>query len=52
MVRPGVVRVRFLTPIPTEGMTDADADRLSLAARTAMEEVRREFLKTAGPRIG
>jgi len=52
MVRPGVVRVRFLTPIPTDGMTDADVDRLSLAARTAMEEVRREFLGDAGPRIG
>ena len=52
MVRPGVVRVRFLTPIPTEGMTDAGADRLSLAARAAMEEVRQEFLKAAGPRIG
>jgi 1-acyl-sn-glycerol-3-phosphate acyltransferase len=52
MVRPGTVRVRFLTPIPTAGMTDADVDRLSLAARTAMEEVRQEFLRTAGPRIG
>jgi 1-acyl-sn-glycerol-3-phosphate acyltransferase len=52
MVRPGVVRVRFLKPIPTEGMKDADVDRLSLAARAAMEDVRQEFLKTAGPRIG
>jgi lysophosphatidate acyltransferase len=52
MVRPGTVRVRFLTPIPTTGMTDADVDRLSLAARAAMEEARQDFLKTAGPRIG
>jgi 1-acyl-sn-glycerol-3-phosphate acyltransferase len=52
MVRPGTVRVRFLTPIPTQGMTNDDVDRLSLAARTAMEAVRQEFLETAGPRIG
>ena len=37
MVRPGVVRVRFMDPIPTAGMTDADVDRLSLAARAAIE---------------
>ncbi len=52
MVRPGVVRVRFLAPIPTGGMTDEDVDRLSLATREAMEAVRQEFLATAGPRIG
>jgi 1-acyl-sn-glycerol-3-phosphate acyltransferase len=52
IVRPGVVRVRFLPPIPTEGMTSDDADRLSLAAREAIEEARQDFLKTAGPRIG
>jgi len=52
MVRPGVVRVRFLPPIPTEGMTDDDVDRLSLAARAAIEGARQDFLKTAGPRIG
>lgn len=52
MVRPGVVRVRFMDPIPTAGMTDADVDRLSLAAREAIDGARREFLKTAGPRIG
>jgi hypothetical protein len=51
-VRPGVVRVRFLPPIPTAGMTDGDADRLSLAAREAIEGARQSFLKTAGPRIG
>ena len=52
MVRPGTVRVRFLPPIPTEGMTDDDVDRLSLAARAAIEGARQDFLKTAGPRIG
>ncbi|HTS02483.1 MAG TPA: lysophospholipid acyltransferase family protein [Thermoanaerobaculia bacterium] len=52
MVRPGVVRVRFLPPIPTAGMTDDDADRLSFAAREAIEGARQDFLKTAGPRIG
>jgi hypothetical protein len=52
MVRSGVVRVRFMDPIPTDGMTDADVDRLSLAARAAIDGARQEFLKTAGPRIG
>ena len=52
MVRPGIVRVRFMPPIPTEGMTDDDVDRLSLAARAAIEGARQDFLKTAGPRIG
>jgi lysophosphatidate acyltransferase len=52
MVRPGTVRVRFMPPIPTAGMTDADADRLSLAAREAIDGARQDFLKTAGPRIG
>lgn len=52
MVRPGVVRVRFMDPIPTEGMTDADVDRLSNAAREAIDGARADFLKTAGPRIG
>jgi 1-acyl-sn-glycerol-3-phosphate acyltransferase len=52
MVRPGTVRVRFMDPIPTAGMTDADVDRLSLAARAAIDGARQEFLKTAGPRIG
>lgn len=52
MVRPGVVRVRFLPPIPTSGMADADVDRLSLAAREAIEGARQDFLKSAGPRIG
>jgi 1-acyl-sn-glycerol-3-phosphate acyltransferase len=52
MVRPGVVRVRFLPPIPTAGMTDDDVERLSLAARAAIEGARQDFLKTAGPRIG
>jgi 1-acyl-sn-glycerol-3-phosphate acyltransferase len=52
MVRPGVVRVRFLPPIPTAGMTDDDVDRLTLAAREAIEGARQDFLKTAGPRIG
>ena len=33
-------------------MTDADVDRLSLAARAAIEAARQDFLKTAGPRIG
>ncbi len=44
--------MRFLPPIPTAGMTDADVDRLSLSAREAIEGARRDFLKTAGPRIG
>jgi 1-acyl-sn-glycerol-3-phosphate acyltransferase len=52
MVRPGVVRVRFMPPIPTAGMTDDDADRLSLASREAIDGARQDFLKTAGPRIG
>ena len=52
MVRPGVVRVRFMDPIPTEGMTEADVDRLSLAAREAIDGARADFLRTAGPRIG
>lgn len=52
MVRPGTVRVRFLPPIPTAGMADDDVDRLSLAAREAIEGARRDFLATAGPRIG
>jgi 1-acyl-sn-glycerol-3-phosphate acyltransferase len=52
MVRPGTVRVRFMPPIPTAGMTDDDVDRLSLAARAAIEGARQDFLKTAGPRIG
>ena len=52
MVRPGTVRVRFLPPIPTAGMGDADVDRLSLAAREAIEGARQDFLKSAGPRIG
>jgi hypothetical protein len=52
MVRPGVVRVRFLDPIPTEEMTDSDVDRLSLAAREAIDGARADFLRTAGPRIG
>ncbi len=52
MVRPGTVRVRFLPPIPTAGMTDDDVDRLSTAARIAIEGARQDFLKTAGPRIG
>jgi lysophosphatidate acyltransferase len=52
MLRPGVVTVRILPPIPTAGMTDADVDRLSLAAREAIEEARQDFLKTAGTRIG
>jgi lysophosphatidate acyltransferase len=52
MVRPGTVRVRVLPPIPTAGMTDDDVDRLSLAAREAIEGARQDFLKTAGPRIG
>ncbi len=52
MVRPGTVRVRFLPPIPTAGMTDDDVERLSLAAREAIEGARRDFLKSAGPRIG
>jgi lysophosphatidate acyltransferase len=52
MVRPGTVRVRFLPPIPTAGMADDDVDRLSLAAREAIEGARRDFLRTAGPRIG
>ncbi len=52
MVRPGVVRVRFLPPIPTAGMTDEDVDRLSLAAREAIDGARQDFLRTAGPRIG
>ena len=52
MVRPGTVRVRFLAPIPTEGMSEADVDRLSAAARESIEAQRQAFLKTAGPRIG
>jgi 1-acyl-sn-glycerol-3-phosphate acyltransferase len=52
MVRPGTVRVRFLPPIPTAGMTDDDVDRLSIAARAAIEGARQDFLKTAGSRIG
>jgi lysophosphatidate acyltransferase len=52
MVRPGTVRVRFLPPIPTAGMTDDDVDRLTLAARAAIEGARQDFLKSAGPRIG
>lgn len=52
MVRPGTVRVRFMPPIPTAGMSEDDVDRLSLAARDAIEGARRDFLKTSGPRIG
>jgi len=52
MVRPGTVRVRFMDPIPTAGMTDADVDRLSLAARAAIDGARQDFLRAAGPRIG
>ncbi|MEO8053568.1 MAG: lysophospholipid acyltransferase family protein [Acidobacteriota bacterium] len=52
MVRPGTVRVRFMAPIPTEGMAQDDVERLSLAARAAIEGARQDFLKTAGPRIG
>jgi hypothetical protein len=33
-------------------MTDEDVDRLSLAARDAIEGARQDFLKTAGERIG
>jgi lysophosphatidate acyltransferase len=52
MVRSGVVTVRILPPIPTAGMTDADVDSLSLAAREAIEGARQDFLAAAGPRIG
>lgn len=52
MVRPGTVRIRFLPAIPTAGMTEDDVDRLSQAARDAIEGARQDFLKTAGPRIG
>jgi lysophosphatidate acyltransferase len=52
MVRPGTVTVRFLPPIATEGMTEADVDRLSLAAREAIEAQRQVFNRRAGLRIG
>ena len=52
MVRPGTVTVRFLQPIPTEGMTEEDVDRLLLTTRDAIEAQRQEFFATAGPRIG
>ncbi len=51
LVRPGTVTVRFLLSIPTEGMTEADVDRLLLATREAIEAQRQEFFRTAGPRI-
>jgi 1-acyl-sn-glycerol-3-phosphate acyltransferase len=52
MVRPGTVRVRFMPPIPTAGMTDDDVDALSRSARAAIEGARQDFLATAGARIG
>lgn len=52
LVCPGLVRVRVLPPILTAGMTEEDVDRLSLAAREAIERARQDLLKMAGPRIG
>lgn len=52
LVRPGTVTIRVLPPIPTEGMTEEDVDRLLLATREAIEAQRQEFFRKAGPRIG
>ncbi|HUM03070.1 MAG TPA: lysophospholipid acyltransferase family protein [Thermoanaerobaculia bacterium] len=50
--RPGEIRTRILPPIPTEGLSEKDIDPLVTRVRAAMDEVRRELMASAGPRIG
>lgn len=52
LVRPGLVRVRVLAPISTEGMTEADLERLLQASRASIDGARRDLIATAGLPIG
>jgi lysophosphatidate acyltransferase len=52
MARPGRVPVKVLDPIPTAGLAETDVDDLSRRVRSAMDDVRRELIASAGPRIG
>jgi 1-acyl-sn-glycerol-3-phosphate acyltransferase len=49
--RPGEIRTRILPSIPTDGLTEEDIDPLVTKVRSAMDDVRRELMASAGPRI-
>ncbi len=52
MVRPGLLRVKVLDPVPTEGLGEGDVEALLGRVRSAMETARRDLAASAGSRIG